>query len=81
MVSHGLDTEYAEKVFLKSPKFADNKNSQQIEPVEFSSYALVGLKNFFLSNPEKFRSRLSKGPPPQFRWLAWRFIAMQIIQK
>jgi len=25
-----------------------------------------------------FLSRLAKGPPPQFRWLAWRFIASRL---
>lgn len=42
---------------------------------------MVGLANFFRSNSEKFKSRLSKGPPPAYRWLAWQFAASLIIEK
>jgi len=36
---------------------------------------MIGLKNFFTTNPELFLNRLAKGPPPQYRWLAWKFVA------
>lgn len=60
MVTFGLDQEFANKAITKEPR--DRKNA--LEPIEFSSYALVGLKNFYSNDPELFRSRLSKGPPP-----------------
>jgi len=30
-----------------------------------------GLRNFFLSDPEHFKSRVLKAPPAYFRWLSW----------
>lgn len=76
MIQFGLDAESANKVFLQKTKATD-----AFELIQFSSYALVGLANFFRHNPEKFKSRLSKGPPPAYRWLAWRFSASLIIMK
>jgi len=42
---------------------------------------MIGLQNYFISNPEIFLSRLSKGPPPQYRWLAWKFVGNQLLKK
>jgi hypothetical protein len=42
---------------------------------------MIGLANFFRHHPDTFKSRLSKGPPPSFRWLAWTFAASLIIVK
>ena len=41
----------------------------------------MGLKNFYRHYPEKFRDRLRKGPPPAYRWLAWRFMGERILGK
>ena len=68
MVSFGLDDDLVGKVIIK-------KNKTPYEPIVFSKYARVGLNNFFEANPSLFLSRLSKGPPPQYRWLAWKLIA------
>ena len=68
MIQYGLDSESAKKVFLKPP------SGNRLDPIEFSSYAIVGLKNFYRHYPEKFQDRLRKGPPPAYRWLAWRFM-------
>jgi TBC1 domain family member 10 len=76
MVTCGLESECAAKVFLVNTKASD-----AFEQIEFSSYALVGLANFFRLYPDKFKSRLSKGPPPSFRWLAWTFAASLIVIK
>ena len=76
MVTYGLDQESARKVFLKTPG-----NGGSLEPLEFSSYAIVGIKNFYRHHPQKFRDRLRKGPPPPYRWLAWRFIGSRILGK
>lgn len=75
MISYGLDPDSAQKVFLKPP------SSNSLEPIEFSSYANVGLKNFYRHHPEKLRERIRKGPPPAYRWLAWRFIGSRILGK
>jgi hypothetical protein len=60
MVSYGLDDDLKSKV-VKDDKFMKSDAS---EPIEFTSYAKIGLNNFFNSNPELFLSRLAKGPPP-----------------
>ena len=52
-----------------------------MKPIKFTNYARIGLQNFFHTNPELFLSRLAKGPPPQFRWLAWQFIASRLKAK
>ena len=75
MIMYGLDSESASKVFLKTP------SGDSLETIEFSSYAVVGLKNFYRHYPEKFRERLRKGPPPPYRWLAWRFMGSRILGK
>lgn len=41
----------------------------------------MGLGNFFATNPELFLNRLAKGPPPQYRWLAWKFVASKLKPK
>lgn len=76
MIQYGLDPDYALKVFMQKTRATD-----AFESIHFSSYALVGLSNFFRHNPEKFKSRLSKGPPPAYRWIAWKFVASLIIVK
>lgn len=50
----------------------------EIKPIEFTNYAKIGLKNFFVSKPEQFLMRLAKGPPPQYRWLAWTFVTSNL---
>lgn len=52
-----------------------------MSPIEFSSYAVVGLKNFYRHHPNKFRDRLRKGPPPPYRWLAWKFMGITNIRQ
>lgn len=46
-----------------------------------TSYALVGLRNFYNNYPEKFISRLSKGPPSSYRWVAWKFMSRLTLTK
>lgn len=65
MISYGLDPEFAAGVITKQSKGAE-------EPIGFSRYAKIGLMNFYEAYPNLFLSRLSKGPPPQYRWLAWK---------
>ena len=76
MVSYGLDKDLVKKVIKKG-----RGQSENIEPIEFSNYAKVGLRNYFATNRGKFISRLAKGPPPQYRWLAWSFTASQLKSK
>lgn len=38
---------------------------------------MIGLNNYFETYPLVFLNRLSKGPPPQYRWLAWRVVAQK----
>ena len=33
------------------------------------------LKEFYENNPKVFRRRLWKGPPPEYRWAAWKVIS------
>lgn len=33
------------------------------------------LKNFYENNPKVFRRRICKGPPPEYRWAAWKVIS------
>lgn len=54
---------------------------KEIKPLQFTNYARIGLQNFFETNPELFLSRVAKGPPPQYRWLAWSFIASKLKPK
>ena len=75
MISYGLDSESASKVFLKTP------TGDSMDTIEFSSYAIVGLKNFYRHHAEKLRDRIRKGPPPAYRWLAWRFIGSRVLGK
>ena len=74
MVSYGLD-EDIKSLVVKDDKYL---KADAVEPLEFSNYARIGLNNFFNTNPEHFLTRLAKGPPPQFRWLAWSFIASKL---
>lgn len=65
MCQYGLVDEYKRKIILE-------KNKSLTDPIKFSKYATLGLKNFAQAYPKLFISRLSKGPPPQYRWLAWK---------
>ena len=73
MITYGLESKFSQKVFKSS--------KTQLEPDDITSYAFVGLSNFYSHHPDKFESRLSKGPPPCYRWLAWRFISKQVLTK
>ena len=65
MITYGLDENVVEKAIAKKDfKRVKAFDSNDVVPIEFSTYALVGLKNFYASNPELFLSRLAKGPPP-----------------
>jgi len=69
MVSYGLDDDLISKVIIKKGKTAT-------DPIVFSKYAKIGLELiYFQTYPHQFMSRLSKGPPPQYRWLAWNTLA------
>ena len=68
MATYKLDNDLIGKVIVK-------KNKSPNEPIIFSKYAKIGLNNFYETYPDLFMSRLAKGPPIQYRWLAWKFIA------
>lgn len=74
MVTFGLDQDLVNKVIVK-------RNKTPNEPIVFSKYAKVGLNNFFETYPKIFLNRLSKGPPPQYRFLAWKVIANRNLKK
>lgn len=74
MVTYGLDADIAAQVIIKNTK-------NKIEPIKFHKYAQIGLNNFYEAYPKLFLSRLSKGPPPQYRWLAWKLIARRKLKK
>ena len=78
MICYGLDSECRDKVFRQNP---GKQTGGQLEHIEFTSYAMVGLKNFYRHHAEKFRDRLKKGPPGAYRWLAWKFMAQRILGK
>ena len=66
MVTFGLDKEYANKVY---------SIEDGVGKWCFSSYALIGLNNFYHNNHAKFKEELSAGPPSEYRWLAWYFMS------
>jgi hypothetical protein len=74
MITYGLDSDL-EHLVLKPTSRSDTHG------YNFTNYAKIGLSNFFATNPELFISRLAKGPPPQYRWLAWSFIASKLKRK
>lgn len=74
MISYGLDEDLANKVFIK-------RNKTINEPIIFSKYAKIGLNNFYETYPHLFMSRLSKGPPIQYRWLAWKVITSKKLKQ
>lgn len=78
MASYGLDFDYRQKIFKSQPK---KQVGTQVEAIEFNSYAMVGLKNFYRHHREKFLDRLRKGPPCAYRWLAWKFMGRSIMGK
>ena len=69
-----MDADIAAKVIVK-------RNISIWEPIVFSKYARIGLRNFLEAYPGLFMSRLSKGPPPQYRWLAWKVATGHTIKK
>lgn len=82
MVTYGLDTDIAHRVVHTDDfSFVTSFSGEITRPIRFTNYALIGLQNYFISNPEMFLSRLSKGPPPQYRWLAWKFIGLKVNKK
>lgn len=70
MITYGLDEDLANKVIIR-------RNKSAFDSITFSKYAKVGLNNFYETYPQLFLSRLSKGPPPQYRWLAWRVVTLR----
>ena len=74
MVTFGLHQDLVGKVITR-------KNRTPYEQIVFSKYAKIGLNNFYETYPQLFMSRLSKGPPPQYRWLAWKLIAGKKLKK
>jgi hypothetical protein len=68
MVSFGLDNDLLGKVIIQ-------RNKTNGDKIVFSKYAKVGLNNFYETYPKLFLSRLAKGPPPQYRWLAWKVVS------
>lgn len=81
MISYGLDQDLVHKVVSKKDlKSVMAFDSSRLEMIEFTGYAYVGLKNFFNTNPVLFLSRLAKGPPTQYRKLAWSFVASKLKQ-
>jgi hypothetical protein len=68
MITYGLDEDLVSKAILR-------RNKTPYSHIEFSKYAKVGLNNFYETYPKLFLSRLSKGPPPQYRWLAWTTVS------
>ena len=78
MIQYGLDSQSRDKVFKETPK---RQEGDTVEAIEFTSYAMVGLKNFYRHHPEKFRDRLKKGPPAAYRWIAWKFMGQRILGK
>lgn len=57
MTCFGLAPDHAAKVLLDNASKSDAS-------FDFTSYALVGLRNFYKTFPDKFLSRVAKGPPP-----------------
>lgn len=70
MVTYGLDDDLAKKVIIQ-------RNKTPFAPIKFSKYAKIGLNNFYETYPKLFLSRLSKGPPPQYRWIAWKVLSLR----
>ena len=83
MVSFGLDQDIAGKVIKHGVKINQQRKGQSdhLSPIEFTNYAKIGLQNYFATHRGKFISRLAKGPPPQYRWLAWSFVASKLKEK
>ena len=77
MVSYGLDQESAQKVF----KYEPTRSGNTLEQIEFTTYAWIGLRNFYNHHEKKFRDRVRKGPPPAYRWFAWYFLGSRILPR
>mmetsp|Transcript_42166 Transcript_42166/g.64661 ORF Transcript_42166/g.64661 Transcript_42166/m.64661 type:complete len:91 (-) Transcript_42166:2076-2348(-) len=71
MVTYHLDEDIVKEVF--GPVTKDYKLDKKCSP-KVTAHAMVGLYNYFTSNMETFIVRLAKGPPVEYRWLAWQFI-------
>lgn len=80
MITYGLDSDLEHLVFNETGNSHKN-HKVPLSGSSFTNYAKIGLQNFFATNPELFTSRLAKGPPPQYRWLAWSFIASKLKRK
>lgn len=74
MTVYGLDQDIVPKVVIR-------KNKNPYDKIVFSKYAKIGLNNFLEYNPRLFLSRLSKGPPPQFRFLAWKVASSRKLKR
>ncbi len=74
MISYGLDEDLKTRVIQKKSRISG-------EPITFTKYAKVGLTNFIEANSKLFFSRLQKGPPPAYRWLAWKIVASRKLKK
>ena len=78
MVTFGLAADLQYKVTNQQvPAISLQETDDGIKEQIFTSYALIGLKNFFASDPDTFINRLSKGPPAAYRWIVWKFMANQ----
>ena len=74
MVRHGLDPESASKVLVEG-------TSKGGSEIQFTSYAMIGLRNFYSEKPGKFMELLMQGPPIDYRWLAWRMVGTLLLPK
>ena len=82
MIQHSLDSDIKPLVFSHTEKVGVGQSTKGgVQEKFFTAHALVGLQNFFAADPNKFIDRLSKGPPPAYRWLAWKFMAEKLTEK
>jgi hypothetical protein len=82
MIQHSLDSDIKPMVFSHMQTVHESQPTKGgISEKYFTAHALIGLQNFFAANPDKFIDRLSKGPPPAYRWLAWKFMADKLTEK
>lgn len=74
MVTFGLDSDIISKVVIQ-------RNKRPSDQIVFNKhYAFAGLNNFFETYPQLFLSRVSKGPPNQYRWLAWKVLTQKYLK-
>eukprot|EP00826_Nyctotherus_ovalis_P011204 TRINITY_DN12928_c0_g1_i11.p1 TRINITY_DN12928_c0_g1~~TRINITY_DN12928_c0_g1_i11.p1 ORF type:complete len:392 (-),score=125.90 TRINITY_DN12928_c0_g1_i11:104-1279(-) len=63
--------------FLMSNSDAIKRNTKEWEKLVKSSRATSveeGMRNHFAVNPSDFLIRLKHGPPPKYRWTAWKTV-------